>query len=494
LTSNRTQLGIETLQRDAAALFSFVDSIGLHCYQDSESPTYLAPSVDFFKYVRELGEATKAYLNVFPSQAPGDRRLYQDYRQKLETIRSSWFELHQLIKPAADADTLNIPYTLVEALTRRLNWVQRFETTKFAILHFDELNYFEVPVSDIREATNRLRSIIPDAPAFRENLGLIGIPYSQSSSLHLNYLICHEMGHFVFQESKLKDKLLPHIETSIVQALYPQLEQTSSDDLDWSKDRLASWSEELFCDLFAVWLIGPCYTLAYVELFGLTTVLDPASTRGFSPTAGSLEFGRIHPADLFRLKQQVILLRRLNWWGEVDAIRSHYVDVLRCAVEIDDSELEFRTHEQPPDYSRKTLKAFLALAPRIMELVIDVMRDSKGDALEPGVSNYQRFVGPIGEYLRRAVVPSTILEGDDHWYPDPVALLNASMKFYLESIEGLMNTIEAQKTSLAGHRSRWIQRVESLTAKAIEDYQLLVAEKGALQVGSSFKRPNPKSS
>ena len=181
--SKQISLGVETLQRDAAALFSFVDSICVHCYQNSESPAYLKPSIDFFKYIRELGDATKAYLNIFPANAPSHPRLYQGYRQKLESIRSGWFVFHQLIKPAVDADTLNIPYTLIEALTRRLNDVRGFEKTKFAIFHFDELNYFEVEVSTISWITNKLKAVIPDPPQFPENLGLIGIPYSQSTDL-----------------------------------------------------------------------------------------------------------------------------------------------------------------------------------------------------------------------------------------------------------------------------------------------------------------------
>jgi hypothetical protein len=33
------------------------------------------------------------------------------------------------------------------------------------------------------------------------------------------------------------------------------------EQLDWSRDRLLSWSEELFCDLFAIWLVGPATLL-----------------------------------------------------------------------------------------------------------------------------------------------------------------------------------------------------------------------------------------
>jgi hypothetical protein len=489
--SNPTPLSDATLQRDAAALFSFVDSICLYCDEERDSPAYLDPSKRFFQYIRELGDATKAYLNVFPAKAPKDPRLYQDYRQKLETIRFAWFELHRLIKPAVDADTLNIPYTLVEALTSRLNRVRGFESTTFAIFHIDELNYLEVPVSEIKKTTERLERVIPDRPLFPTDLGMIGIPYSQASSLYLNCPISHEMGHFVFEKLDLKGKLLPEIGKSLERALGPQFSVVTDENLDWCKDRLAAWAEELFCDLFAIWLIGPCYALTYVELFGLTTILDPASSTGFSVTAGSTIFSRSHPADLFRLRQQVLLLRTLGWWDEVDSIKSHYVDVLRDAVGLQDTVFQFQTTEQ--GYAAQTLQAFLALAPLVATQVEDAMKDVQGKALESGVDGFKKFGGLIGQYLVRAVVPSTIFDGKDHWYPDTVALLNASVKFYLASLEDLIDGVKDQKKFLAGHRSRWIKRVELLTSKAIEDHALLVGEKGVTRLGSSFKRPDPNS-
>src|SRR5216683_4561174 len=358
--STEMQLGVETLQRDAAALFSFVDSICLHCSGNWDSPAYLEPSIQFFNYIRELGDATKAYLNTFPSKAPKDNRLYQNYRQKLETIRSGWFDLHQLIKPAVDADTLNAPYTLIEALTRRLNRIHGFERTTFAIFHFAELNYLEVPISAIKRTTEGLNRVIPEPPLFPPYLGLIGIPYSQSSSLYLNCLISHEIGHFVFQELGLKRVLLPEIQKNLEQALGSEVDHASPDNLDWSKDRLASWAEELFCDTFAIWLVGPCYAFTYIEIFGLTTILNPAIAAGFSITAGSALFSRSHPADLFRIKQHVLILKKLGWWNEVDSIKSHYVNVLRKATDVDDGAFDFPTTEQ--NYAHETLQAFLKLS------------------------------------------------------------------------------------------------------------------------------------
>ncbi|MGO9403914.1 MAG: hypothetical protein ACLPVW_10650 [Terriglobales bacterium] len=487
----KMQLGAETLERDASALFSFVDSICQQCNLDSESPEYLKSSVDFLEYIRELGEATKAYLNVFPANAPHDKRLYQDYRQKLETIRSGWVNFHQLIKPAVDADTLNAPYTLIEALTRRLNRLRYFEHSAFAIFHFAELNYLEVPISEITKTTERLKRVIPDQPDFPPDLGLIGIPYSQSSSLYLNCLISHEIGHFAFEKLQLKDRLLPEIQKALEQALGGGLAHISPENLDWSKDRMLSWAEELFCDLFAVCLTGPCYAFTYIETFGLTTILDPGVASGFSVTAGSILFTRGHPADLFRTKQHVLLLQKLGWWDEVDSIKSHYVDVLRIATGVDESMVEFHTTEQ--SYAQETLQAFLGLSPLIVDLMPTVMKAPNGEDIDFGVSGYKRFGSLVGQYLKEGVVPSTVFDGKDHWYPDTITLLNASMKFYLESLEELMKGIKDQKASLAGHRARWIKRLELLTSKAIEDYNLLVGEKGAIQVDGAFKRADRRS-
>jgi hypothetical protein len=331
---------------------------------------------------------------------------------------------------------------------------------------------------------------LPDRPSFPAGLGLIGIPYSQSASLYLNTLISHEIGHFAFQELKLKDQLLPEIGKHLDQAFGPHLQQISSDDLEWCKDRLASWAEELFCDLFAIWLVGPCYALMYVELFGLTTILDPAGQNGFSATAGSIIFSSSHPADLFRVKQQVLLLQKLHWWNEVDSIKSHYVDVLRSALTVQEGIFQFPTTEP---HAGQTLQAFLALVPLITRLVMNVMKDSEKNPIDCGVAEYHQYSDLIGQYLCQAVIPSTIFDGNNHWYPGTVTLLNASMKFYLESLEDLMHGIEGQKTSLAGHRSKWIKRLESLTGKAIEDYHLLVDEKGAVADGGSFKRADLRS-
>jgi hypothetical protein len=309
-----------------------------------------------------------------------------------------------------------------------------------------------------------------------------------------NCLISHEMGHFVFEKRELRAQLLSLLQKNLEDVLGPDFARVSPENLDWSKDRLESWMEEIFCDLFAIWLVGPCYAFSYIELFGLTTFLDPSVASGFTITGGSVLFTRSHPADLFRLKQHVLMLQRLGWWEEVSSIQSHYVDVLRNSVQISESEFQFTSSEQ--GHAKETLRAFLASSTAVVDLVSEIMKDYDGKEFDCGLAGYKQLGSLVGQYLAEAVVPSTVFNGKDHRYPEAVTLMNASMKFYLESLESLIDGIEGQRSSLAGHRSKWMKRLESLTGKALEDIHLSSSEEGAEPVGGTFKRadlPTPES-
>jgi hypothetical protein len=70
-------------------------------------------------------------------------------------------------------------------------------------------------------------------------------------------------------------------------------------------------------------------------------------------------------------------------------------------------------------------------------------------------------------------VPSTlVLDGGRLVYPDPITIINASYRFYLESVPDLVDNIRGQDES-AGTRAKWVERLELWTLKAIEDHSLL---------------------
>lgn len=479
----------EALRHDAAALYHFVDSICARCDERRASPAYLEPSKKFFKYIRELGHATKEYTNDFVNSVPKDPRLYKVYREKLHLLASSWKALHRYVKAALDADTLSIPSPLVDSLLRRFTSIPRFRDAAFTVFHLHELNYLQVRAGFVRALAKRLRSIIPGAPEFPANLGMIGIPYSQSSAVYLNCLIPHEMGHFVFQELNKFGELAPEIEKSLHSVLgggdagvgKKNFLALKPERQAWCINRVASWAEEIFCDLFAVNMVGPSYSMAYIELFGLTTVLDPATSSKYALTPEFCEFSASHPADLFRLKQHVELLKelgydkkglRFTWWDEVQQFQTHYVEVLNAATSIGDSEYTSSADQNWHPYFQETRKAFFSLAGAVRISVTNTVSE-----IDSGVRAFQLFKQPVEEYLSNGVVPSTVLVRGHLLYPPPVAVLNASWKFHLESLDTLISRIEDQDPSKVSDRQRWIERLELWTIKAIEDHKLLTGQK-----------------
>jgi hypothetical protein len=72
-------------------------------------------------------------------------------------------------------------------------------------------------------------------------LGLIGIPYSQSSSLFMNCLIPHEMGHHVFSDRDLKSKFQQTIEKQL-QVNYGTM---TASDRSQITNVLVSWVEDV---------------------------------------------------------------------------------------------------------------------------------------------------------------------------------------------------------------------------------------------------------
>jgi hypothetical protein len=479
----------EALRHDAAALYHFVDSICARCDERRASPAYLGPSRKFFRYIRELGQATKVYTNDFVNSVPKDPRLYKVYREKLHLLASSWTALHRYVKAALDADTPSIPSPLVDSFLRRFTSIPRFKDAAFTVFHLHELNYLQVRAGFVRALAKKLRSIIPGAPEFPSNLGMIGIPYSQSSAVYLNCLIPHEMGHFVFQELDKFGELAPEIEKSLHDVLgagdaavgKKKFSLLKPEHQAWCINRVASWTEEIFCDLFAVTMVGPAYSMAYIELFGLTTVLDPATSSNYALTPEFCEFSASHPADLFRLKQHVALLgelgyekkrKRLTWWDEVKGFQTHYVDVLKAAANIGDIEYISSADQRTHQYYDETRKAFFGLASIVRASVINTV-----GGIDLGLHGFQLFRQSIEEYLSHGVVPSTVLVKGHLLFPAPIAVLNASWKFYLESLDILISRIEGQDPAKVSDRQRWIERLELWTIKAIEDHKLLTGQK-----------------
>ena len=454
----------DDLRHDAASLYRFIERISESCQLDIGPQAYDLSSIKFFTYVSQLAAATLKYLDRFADGIPSDPALYHIYRQKLWDLRSGWSILHNFIKPAANADTLHAPLSFVQWLTRRMNEVKPFQAARFAVFHTSEVNYLHLNTSAVRSLTGQLSSLIPGGQDFPSDLGLIGIPYSQGSTLFINCLIPHEIGHYVYQELKASDQLLPSIGTSISAVLIPKISSVTPPDVQWCINRLQSWAQELFCDLFAIWMIGPAYSYAYIEIFDLPRILST------DPMVLGLacEFNTSHPSHIFRMQQQIVLLKALGWWSHVQKINSHYSDVLKSIDSVDKTKFAFSQADNP-NRAGDALASFEHVCPHIHDLVKATL-----GSLDPGVNEFEKYEEDIRKYLTRGVVPSSIIRDAVMYCPEPVAIVNAAYKLHLENLNELIDRIEEQDLTSVCTRAQWIDRLELWVIKAIEDSAFLV--------------------
>jgi dCTP deaminase len=447
-------------------LHRFVSSVSDKCEHLNGAVTYPESSERFFKYVSQLAEATKSYLQRSVRASNKSPSQYLGLRDEIATLRSSWGFMHQFVQPVLEADTLRLPICLLDGLRKRFREMPRFSSTDFIFYHSARLNYFNVKLAEFKTTADPIANLV-GGHRFPSRLGLIGIPYSQSSSLFINCLIPHEMGHHVFGDLKLAQKFRSDIDDRLIKRYGTRLDTKKRGTL---ADTMTFWVEELFCDGLAVRLVGFCFSLAFVELFDIATVLDESGSFEKSRAGKQLFFDQ-YPPDLFRLRLQASVLKADGWWDKLNAEAgdSQYVAALRAADSLQDREFIYPRGFDPADPAG-VRATFTDLVPS----VINELNKATGK-IQSGATQWENQNDIIEKYLEKGVVPSTLVpeNAGEPIAPDQIAILNASYRFYICSLSHLISRIEKANNTRIADCSDWSKRLEMWAAKAVEDVGLL---------------------
>ncbi len=327
----------------------------IYARQEDVERTHRQATRDFLAYVENLGRSTELFLQALVSEEETDATMAAINRQILPTLRNFWRDIHEFVKPSRDADTLHSPVALVEQLEEILSRIPTLRDCRLLIVHTPELNYVQFPRSNRRVRAENYAEIVPGSQKFPNKLALIAIPYSQGETLFSNIIICHEMGHFAFEELNLDTKLSEHIEQSL-QKHFPTDPET---DLAWCRERLWNWAEEIYCDRFAIALIGPAYSFSYIEFFDVI---------GVEGNDGVNEFVDTHPSDSCRFKQHATQLEEGGWWPLLDRDGKSYADVIRRLGAIPHEQYFFNSDEKP-GLTDRVLEAFHDVLPHIGQII-----------------------------------------------------------------------------------------------------------------------------
>jgi hypothetical protein len=348
--------------------------------------------------------------------------------------------------------------------------------SRLLILLTPDFMYYQRSHTDIKSQAQDIQSFIPRA-AFPRKLGFIEIPYSQGPSFFNNLAIYHEIGHFVYEElsnrapsGKLYENLV-----SVQDRCLNRLFNVRKDDTSRVESKrqalavaarvLENWTQEIFCDLFALRLLGPAFSFMLIEMMGMLG-LSQAECEKFDPD---------HPALAYRFSEHKNQLQDDFWWTRIAGLRAEQKRRLEELAAMPRRHYKFFVDgkNRGPE---KLMNAFIDdVVPAIRKLARHVTRRAV-----PVVRRFDRAQAHIQSCLRAGIVPLT----DTRDRRDPVSIINAAFWFYLTSIPEVIKEFESPKdeNSVAVH-SKWKERVEMWAMKAIEDSQIMTRYKGSISRG-----------
>ena len=310
---------------------------------------------------------------------------------------------------------------------------------------------------------SNLSATIP-AARFPRNLGFVELPYSQGPSFFNNLVIYHEIGHFVYEELSNADPpvaALDGLASEMIKCLQrnvkPDFNTLDRNTQVYAITVLQNWVQEVFCDLFAIRLIGPAFTFASVELFGLL---------GLMGNTTQVKFSDSHPAQACRFSEHLRQLQADGWWDLVKDIPAEQPQLVSTIANRPSAEYQLDL-DGGLDADCGLIPAFLDLLPTVRDSVRGLTGAARGKADE-----FRCFRDHIEKCLAHGIVPSAPIDSDNVTVPDPIAVINAAFCFYLSALPKLMGNLENQDPKDLGHRSKWTRRLEMWTMKAIEDFQI----------------------
>jgi hypothetical protein len=297
---------------------------------------------------------------------------------------------------------------------------------------------------------------------FRLGLGHIEIPYSQADGIFLNTILAHEMGHFIYQLYASHD-----VEDEIgraVERMVKEIGELDDEEIVLCENLLGNWVQEIFCDMFAICLVGPAFSFAFSQLVGASVLIG--RPEGEPDDFYRFEWG--HPAEVTRFHNHRKLLEKIGWWHEIRNWSSAPVKVLQSCEE-PATLLTVEIDDWPNEVTQdRLLQCYNEVCDSLVDYVPKIVRGYGND-----VADFKVQSPIIAQYLQRAIVPSTIIVGGRVVHPRPVVLINAGYQFLLEDFSLLLANIKGEKPRSIESRSRLTARLELWLLKALEDHRLL---------------------
>ena len=260
--------------------------------------------------------ALRDHLDAFPGDLELDVFFEDELELKIHRVSRILPYLHRILGLVDRSDVSAVPAEISAPMQRHLQ--RFFPSAELFVVSTNELNY------TIIELSEHLRRLLAELGC-RTDAGLpvkvwrVSIPAAEYDQALLHGLIAHEMGHALYKDKRLREKIPGFsVDQDNLARIFSHLKENSADEgasgnpqtelpfdelqfrenvTDTVTSMLTLWIEELAADLFALYLFGPAYLCACIHFSVATATLDSSS-----PT---------HPPFRLRLKLLFEVLRNL---------------------------------------------------------------------------------------------------------------------------------------------------------------------------------------
>jgi hypothetical protein len=305
---------------------------------------------------------------------------------------------------------------------------------------------------------------------FAGSLAIVRFPHAERTSIMLNTMLAHEIGHALSQQRRLSESIANDVKIDpgvieplidgILDALVPgaksrtdlfgigRRESLRTALINEILETVASWVEELTCDAIGFSYLGPAYLLSFVDFFLSQEGLDePSST---------------HPPVRLRLGLLLSMMQTLGFDAMLSANRDPTFRAIHERVSEIQKLLKARKQERLDELSSLITPAVQGVQHVIVAKVLETIGESK---YLP--SRFQQDIPRLRELLDHFVPPCVLYDFDTaKMHPaDVTSILNVGICFKIAHADKIYALFGAQSSE---DRQIVDVKYNNLVLKAIE--------------------------
>jgi len=216
-------------------------------------------------------------------------------------------------------------------------------------------------------------------------LNLLCVPLSEGNFLLHLPDIYHELAHPLIAEkydprvkpfqdalSRALDVALGYLDEELEKEKRSRGPKEFIDNLyGWSNAWVGGWAIELFCDLFAVYTLGPAFVWSHLHL-SATRGKDPFHTLGYAS----------HPSDAARMSTMLSGLKLAGFEAQVSEIQARWDELMLISAAVPESEYDrCFPHQVLDSFAQEALRGVAEIGCRcVSDLTNDIIHTTLNGA------------------------------------------------------------------------------------------------------------------